>query len=109
MKELSSWLKANTIVLNVAETEVILFKTKHKACNSELRFKFCTKIHNKTNLVRYLGIKIYKNLNWTHVHGLTSKLNRANLVLSNLRHFSVVKSYYVFTLLYFNLIQIMFV
>ena len=40
LKELSFWLNANKIALNVAKTEVILFKTKHKSCDTDLRLKF---------------------------------------------------------------------
>ena len=70
------------------KTEVILSKTKHKPCGTELRLKLCRKILNKTNHVRSLGIKIYENLNWkAYVHDIAFKLNRANLVLSKLRQF----------------------
>ena len=88
LKELSFWLNANKIALNVAKTEVILFKTKHKPYDTDLRLKLCTKRLYKANYLRYLGIKIDESLNWKiHIHDLTSKLNRANAVLANLRHF----------------------
>ena len=88
MKELSFWLNANRIALNVPETEVILFKTKHKPCDTDLRLKLCRKRLYKTKYLRYLGIKIDENLNWKiHIHDLASKLNRANAVLAKLRHF----------------------
>ena len=35
LKKLSFWLNANKVALNVAKTEVILFKTKHKPCNTD--------------------------------------------------------------------------
>ena len=57
LKELSFWLNANKIGLNVAKTEVILFKTKHKPSDTELRLKICIKLLNKTNHVRSLGKK----------------------------------------------------
>ena len=51
-------------------------------------YKLCRKILNRTNYVRYLGIKIDENLNWKiHIHDLPSKLNWANSVLSKLRYF----------------------
>ena len=57
-------------------------------CDTALKFKLCRKILKKANHVRYLGIKIDKNLNWkTRVHDLVSKLNRTNPVLYKLRHF----------------------
>ena len=54
-----------------------------------MRFKLCRKIPYRKNYVRYLGTKINENSSWKfHVHDLTSKLNRANAVLSKLRHFA---------------------
>ena len=88
LKELSFWLYANKITLNIAKTEVILFKTKHKPA-SDWRLKLCRIRLYKTKYLRYLGIKIDRNLNWKiHIHDLTSKLQRANnTVLAKLRHF----------------------
>ena len=81
MKELSFWLNANKIALNVAKTEAILFKTKHKPCDTDLRLKLCRKRVCKTKYLRYLGIKIDQNLNWKiHIHDLAS---RANAILPN--------------------------
>ena len=88
MKELSLWLNANKIALNVAKTEVILFKTEHKPCDTDLRLKLCRKRLYKTKYLRYLEIKIDENLNWKiHIHDLAPKLNRANAVLAKLRYF----------------------
>ena len=70
------------------KTEVILFKTKQKPCDTDLRLKLCRKRLYKTKYLRYLGIKIDENLNWkVHIHDLASKLNRANAILAKLRHF----------------------
>ena len=88
MKELSFWLNANKVALNVAKTEVILSKTKHKPCDTDLRLKLCRKRLYKTKYLRYLGIKIDENLNWKiHIHDLASKFNRTNAVLAKLKHF----------------------
>ena len=43
LKELSFWLKANKIALNVAKKRIILFKTEHKPCDTDLRVKLCRK------------------------------------------------------------------
>ena len=88
LKELSFWLNTNKIALNVAKTEVILFKTKHKPCQTDLRLQLCRKRLYKTKYMRYLGKKIDENLNWKiNIHDLTSKLNRTNVILPNSRHF----------------------
>ena len=41
--ELSLWLNANKIALNVDKTDVVLFKTKYKILDTEVKFKLCTK------------------------------------------------------------------
>ena len=88
LKELSFWLNENKISLNVAKTEVILFKTKHKSCNTELTLKLCSKRLFKTKYLRYLGIKIDENLKWKiYIHDLASKSHGANAALAKLRHF----------------------
>ena len=48
LKELSFWLNANKIALNVAKAEVILFKTKYKPWDTDLRLKLCRKRLYKT-------------------------------------------------------------
>ena len=88
LKELPFWLNANKIALNVAKTEIILFKTKHKPWDTALKLKLNRKRFYKTKYLRYLGIRIDENLNWkVHIHDFASKLNRANAILAKLRHF----------------------
>ena len=41
-----------------------------------------------TASVEYLGLKIYKNLNWHHhINDLAVKLNRANTLLFKIRNY----------------------
>ena len=105
LKELLFWLNADKIVLNVAKTEVILFKIEHKPCDADLRLELCRKRLYITKYLRYLRIKIDENFNWKiHIHDLASKLNRANAV-AKLRHFvnsEILKSIY-FTIFHFHL------
>ena len=78
----------NKIALNIAKTEVILFKTKRKCCDTDSRLKLCRKRCSKAKYLRYLGMEVDENLNWKiHIHDLNSKLNIANVVLAKLRHF----------------------
>ena len=81
-------LNAKKTALNVAKTEVILFKTKHKPYNTDLRQKLCTNRLYKTKYLRYLGIESDENLNGKiRIHDLVSKSNRANTLLAKLRYF----------------------
>ena len=90
---------------NAEKTDVILFKTKHKPCDTELQLQLCRKILNKTSHARYLGIKIDENLNWkTNVHDLASKLNGADSVLPKLQHF-VKKTLKIYLLCYIPILN----
>ena len=80
------WLNANTIALNVAKTEVILFKTKRKLCNTLTKDLLYVEKGCKNKYVRYLGIKIDENLNWKIHDDLASKLGKTNAV-AKLRYF----------------------
>ena len=74
LKEFSFWQKANKIALKTAKTEVILSKTKRKPCDTDSRLKLCRKRLNKTKYVRYLEIKIDKNMNGKiHVSNIVTK------------------------------------
>ena len=83
-KQLALWLNANKISLNVAKTEVILFKPKNKQLDTDLKLKLCRKQPYTTTQVRYLGILIDDKLNW-NAHTDVSKLMRCNSILSKLR------------------------
>ena len=80
LRELLFLLNANKIALNVAKTEVILLKTKHKPCDIDSRLKLCRKRLYKTKHLRYLGVQIDENSNWKiHIHYIASKLGRTNV------------------------------
>ena len=65
---------------------MVIFKPKRK----KLEFKDklnCKKLF-QTNSVKYLGIKIDKQLNWRdHINEVTIKLNRANALLFKVREY----------------------
>ena len=86
MKNLTDWLNANKISLNVQKTELVILKHQRKKIN------FSRKRLYPTNSVRYLGIRIDENLNWKHVSDIAIKLNRANALLFKIRNFVNVKT-----------------
>ena len=88
MKNLTNWLNANEICLNISKTEVVLLKSSKKLTDVPLKLKLNGKRLYPTNSVKYLGIKIGENLNWKQqISDITIKLNRANNILSKLRYF----------------------
>ena len=87
MKNLTNWLNANKISLNISKTEVALFKSSRKRADVPLNLKLNGKRLYPTNSVKYLGLKINENLNWKQqISDIAIKLNRANAILSKLRY-----------------------
>ena len=83
MKNLTDWLNANKISVNVQKTELVIFKHQRKKLDSEVKIKLNRKRLYPTDSVKYLGIRTDKNLNWKHyVSDIAIKLNRANALFS---------------------------
>ena len=92
LKHLFNWLNANKISLNVKKTEMIIFKSKQKKLEGDLKIKLCGKRLYPTESVKYLGVKIDANLTWQHhVNDLSIKLNRANALLFKMRKYVSLK------------------
>ena len=87
LRELSFWLNANKIALNVAKAEIVLFKTSNKNYDPDLKIKLCRKRIHASPYVKYLGGFIDENLNWkTHINEISTKLINGNVILSKLQH-----------------------
>ena len=63
-KNLTYWLNANKISLNVKKTELVILNSKGKKLDSPIKVKLSRKWLYPSKSVKYLGIKIEKNLNW---------------------------------------------
>ena len=57
---------------------MVIFKSKQKTFEGDLKIKSCDKRLYPTESVKYLGVKIDTNLGWQyHVNDLSITLNRA--------------------------------
>ena len=76
------------MALNIAKTEIILFKKSNKNYDADLKIKLCRKRIHASPYVKYLGVFIDENLNWKiHINEISTKLIKGNAMLSKLRHF----------------------
>ena len=67
---------------------MVIFKSKQKNFEGDLKIKFCGKRLYPTESVKYLGVKTDTNLSWQyHVNDLSFKLNRANALLFKMRKY----------------------
>ena len=83
-KNLTYWLNANKISLNVKKTELVIFKHQRKKLDSPIKIKLSRKRLYPSKSVKYLVIKIDENLNWKqHIHDIAIKLNRQYLITYN--------------------------
>ena len=91
LKNLTNWLNGNKSFLNVSKTEVVLFKLSRKLTDVSLNVKLNGKRLYPTNSVKDLGINNDENVNWKqHISDIAIKLNKANGILSKLRHFKTL-------------------
>ena len=78
LKNLLHWLNANKISLHVKKTELVVFKSKGKQFDGEIKLKLSHKRLFPTDSVKYLGVKIDRNLSWkSHIDYVSVKLSRA--------------------------------
>ena len=71
-----------------ALTEVVLFKSIRKQTEATLKLKLNSKRLYTTNALKYISTKTDENLNWhEQINNVAVKLNRANSMLSKVRHF----------------------
>ena len=83
LKNLTYWLNANRISMNVKKTDLVIFKHQRKKLDSLIKTKLSRKRLYPSKSVKYFGIKINENLNWKqYIYDVAIKLNRANALLS---------------------------
>ena len=82
------WLRANKMHLNVAKTEVILFKQRQKIVNYNIKIKLDGKLMRLSSQTKYLGMLIDENSTMEKQKGaISSKLGKTNGALSLKRCF----------------------
>ena len=104
LKNLLYWLNANKISLNVKKTELVIFKSKQKQFDGEIKLKLSHKRLFPTDSVKYLGVKIDGNLLWkSHIDHLSLKLNRAHALLFKIRN--LVNNSSILRTIYFSIFE----
>ena len=70
----------------------MIFKSKQKKLEGDLKIKLYGKRLYPTEIVKYLGVKIDTNLSWQyHVNNLSIKLNSAKALLFKMRKYVSLK------------------
>ena len=89
LKNLTQWLRANRLSLNVDKTKLLIFKSKYnKNQYDDMIIKLLDVRLVPSTSVKHLGIHIDHNLSWNyHIKEMNAKLSRTNGILSKLRHY----------------------
>ena len=67
---------------------MLIFKSKQKKLEGDLKIKLCGKRLYPTESIKYLGVQIDTNLTWQHhINDLSIKLIRANALLFKIRDY----------------------
>ena len=65
LTHLVNWLNSNKISINVKKkNKIVIFKSKQKKLEGDLKIKLCGKSLYPTKGVKYVGVKIDTNLSW---------------------------------------------
>ena len=88
LKEVAKWLNLNKLSLNAGKTEFIFFHSRQHSLNYDnISIKFNGVKLSPVDKIKYLGMYIDNYLSWNyHIQHLSTKLSRANRILSKLRH-----------------------
>ena len=89
LKNLTQWLRANRLSLNMDKTRLLIFKSKYnKNQYEDIIIKLLGKRVDPSTSVKYLGIHIDHNLSGDcHIKEMNAKLSRTNGILSTLHHY----------------------
>ena len=92
LKNLWNGLKANEIFSDTGKTELVLFTSPKKQIDGEFKIILNGKNY-ETDLVKYLGIQIDKNLTCKQqIDRVVIGLNKGNAMISKLRHVLDIKT-----------------
>lgn len=84
----SQWLNANKLSLNIEKTNFVLFHPPQKKIRYHLKLSTGTHSIKQEKSAKYLGVIIDNNLSWKqYIHELCKKISRGIGIISKLRYF----------------------
>ena len=89
MTQLSSWFNDNKLTLNADKSSFTIFRSaKLNIPNIPEHIEFLGKKLIRTTHVKFLGVMLEENLNWTiHINEICNKLKRLFHIFYNIRNF----------------------
>ena len=88
LKNVSDWLIANKLSLNVKKSNVILFKSQMHKQQDKINIYINHELLEGKKFTKYLGLLIDNKLTWeNHIEHVNFKLSKGIGILAKLRHF----------------------
>ena len=89
LDNITNWLKANKLMINVKKSNLIVFKVGNSQSAGEtINIYIENQILEPKDTAKYLGVYIDKRLSWDrHIEHINSKLNRGIGILRKLRSY----------------------
>ena len=89
LDNITNWLKANKLMINVKKSNLIVFKVGNSQSAGEtINIYIENQILEPKDTAKYLGVYIDKRLSWDrHIEHINSKLNRGIDILRKLRSY----------------------
>ena len=100
LKEISLWLKANKLSLNIKKTHFMIFSSKNKP-HPDMNINIDGEIINETSKTKFLGVIIDNKLSWKdHILYISGKLAKGTGVILKARKYlmkeTLISLYYSF-------------
>jgi hypothetical protein len=88
LKNVSQWLNANRLALNIEKTNFVVFHSPKKKPHKVLSICIDNQSIREATSVKYLGVLIDSTLSWRpHISELSKKIAKSVGILSKLRHY----------------------
>ena len=88
LKNVSQWLNANRLALNIEKTNFVVFHSPKKKPHKVLSICIDNQSIREATSVKYLGVLIDSTLSWRpHISELSKKIAKSVGIISKLRHY----------------------
>ena len=86
LTNIAEWLNANKLTLNILKTKYMIFCTKQKSTNPNVKLAMDGKSLTQVNDHSFLGIQIDKTLDWNcHIKEVTKQIAKINGIIYKVR------------------------
>ena len=92
LSKVENWLRHNKLSLNLSKTNCLLIQHKSRLDKGKIKLKVNNTPLKQSSVVKYLGVYIDNDLNWSaHIEHLQKQVSRSTALLSKLRQYVNVK------------------